>query len=310
MQGQRTTVAGSADRHPARHLPRITVAVLATLLTLGLAACGPDEQARQEAEAERQAALDSAETLALESVAARIDSVDAILGEQPPLTSNDRYQLRQHLNPKQVATARRLGVDPPADTAEVKQLLEEAALVELEDSTRYWTVRKLTHSFPYVTDDAHAMLTELGRRFQTRLDSLGLPPYRFEITSALRTAELQEDLRGGNPNAARSTSSHEFGTTVDIAYRDFSPPVQPAGTPFPATVDLTPDARRELADRLARQELDRLEELAAQRASNLKAILGGVLKEMQEEGANLPLYERSQAIFHITVAEEMDDGRG
>lgn len=282
----------------------------ATLLALALVACGPDAREQQAAEADRQAALDSAETLALERVAARIDSVDAILGEQPPLTSNDRYQLRQHLNPKQVATARRLGVEPPADTAEVKRLLEEAALVELEDSTRYWTVRKLTHSFPYVTDDAHGMLTELGRRFHARLDSLGLPPYRFEITSALRTAELQADLRGGNPNAARSTSSHEFGTTVDIAYRAFSPPVQPEGIPFPATTDLDPEARRELADRLARQEMDRLEELAAARASNLKGILGGVLKGMQEEGANLPLYERSQAIFHVTVAEETGDGQG
>jgi hypothetical protein len=307
MEPQRSPAITPTRPRPGTALERLLPLLPAILLALGPAACGPDSQERQAAEAERQAALDSAESLALEQVAARIDSVDAILGEQPPLTSNDRYQLRQHLNPKQVATARRLGVDPPADTAEVERLLGEAALVELEDSTRYWTVRELTHSFPYVTDDAHAMLTELGRRFQVRLDSLGLPPYRFEITSALRTAELQEDLRGGNPNAARSTSSHEFGTTVDIAYRAFSPPVQPAGTPFPATADLEPDARRELADRLARQEADRLAELAAQRASNLKAILGGVLKRMQDEGTSLPLYERGQAIFHITVGQPYPD---
>lgn len=285
----------------------MTRACATLMATMMLTACGPDAEERQAAEAKRQAALDSAEVIALHQVEARIDSVDAILGEQPPLTSNERYQLRQHLNPKQVATARRLGVDPPDDTAEVRRLIAETELVELEDSTRYWTVRKLTHSFPYVTDDAHVMLTELGRRFQARLDSLGLPAYRFEITSALRTSELQAALRGGNPNAARSTSSHEFGTTVDIAYGDFSPPAQPEGVPFPATADLEDDERRELADRLAVEELDRLEKLAAERASNLKGILGGVLKQMQDAGENLPLYERSQAIFHVTVAEEMAD---
>lgn len=276
-------------------------------MLLALTACGPDAGER---EAARRAALDAAEARALDQVQARLDSVDAILEQQPPLSSDERYQLRQYLNAKQVEAARRLGVDPPRDTAEVRALLRDAALVALEDSTRYWTVRKLTHSFPYVTDDAHGMLEELGRRFQDRLDSLGLPPYRFEITSALRTAELQQALRGGNPNASRTTSSHEFGTTVDIAYRAFSPPVQPEGVPvaFPDSLDLEPAAREELMEQLAQEEAERLEELASERASNLKGVLGHVLEAMQEEGANLPLHERSQAVFHVTVGDTFPAG--
>ena len=272
------------------------------------ASCGPSADERAAAHA---AALSNAEEEALSLLEAQQDSIADVLAEQPPLTANERYQLRQFLNAEQVAAARRLGVDPPADTADVRRLVREGQLVELEDSTRYWVVRELTHSFPYVTEDAHAMLTELGQRFHARLDSLGLPPFRFEITSALRTGALQEDLRGGNPNASRSTSSHEFGTTVDIAYRDFAPPAD-AGADLPLDVPDSLDIGREDLERLERdvraEAAGRLVEVASEHASNLKGILGNILKDMQEEGASLPLHERGQAVFHVTVGDELSEG--
>src|SRR5687767_3766395 len=76
-------------------------------------------------------------------------------------------------------------------------------LVRLADSTDLWVVRELDFSVPYVTPSAEAMLVELGRRFQQRLDSLDIPRFRMDITSVLRTPEKQAALRRANSNASR-----------------------------------------------------------------------------------------------------------
>src|SRR5690606_38994327 len=103
----------------------------------------------------------------------------------------------------------------------------DGRLVELEDSTELWAVRELDHSEALVTPDARALLTRIAERFQQRLAEMGLPRYRVEVTSVLRTAATQADLRQTNPNAAAGTSTHEFGTTLDIAYSSFAAPYEP-----------------------------------------------------------------------------------
>ena len=127
------------------------------------------------------------------------------------------------MNAAHLERARSLGIRPP-EAGALDSLVQTGALVELERSTEQWVVRELEHSLPYVLPVTREALVELGTRFQARLDSLGLPAYRFEISSVLRTAEQQADLRGSNVNAARGTSTHEFGTTVDIAYSGYAAP--------------------------------------------------------------------------------------
>jgi hypothetical protein len=93
--------------------------------------------------------------------------------------------------------------------------------------TRRWLVlRELDQSQPYVTPATHAALEEIGRCFHSRLQERGLPPFRFEVTSVLRTAQQQADLRRRNRNASATTNSHEFGTTIDLAYHRSAAPEQ------------------------------------------------------------------------------------
>ena len=268
----------------------------ATVLAAGLvalaAACGdadPDDGGRLD-EAERQA-LRAAESLA--------DSAEEALAPVPLLSASDRSALRRHLNAAHLSSARELGV-AIRDSAHVERLAAAGELVRLQDSTSYWVVRELEHSLPYVTPGAHAMLEEIGRRFHQRLDSLQVFRYRFEISSVLRTAALQADLRRGNTNASRGTSSHQFGTTVDIAYNAFSPPAStaPALTRLQQRLPADPELRSRALDRAS----EALAEVASDRSDELKAILGEVLGEMQQEGRLQALHERAQPVYHLTVA--------
>jgi hypothetical protein len=224
----------------------------------------------------------------------RVDSVDRVLGTIPMLTQQERGKLRSDVNAEQIARARALGV-PPTDSAGIVRLRRTGRLVPLEDSTRYWVLRSLEYSVPYVTPDTKAMLLEMGRRFRAELDSLGLPAYRMQITSVLRTPETQADLRQSNANASRVVSAHEFGTTLDIARAHFSAPaasdIQGA---IPSAPSLPPEVQQTAAAAL--------DSVAEKHSSALQAALGRVLLTMREEGTLLVMMERRQAVYHTTVA--------
>lgn len=234
-------------------------------------------------------------------IVARGDSLEETLGEVGGLTRAESRALRRDVNRVQVARARAMGVRPGGQKAH-DRLRERGALVPLEDSTRYWTVRELDYSVPLVTPDTRALLVEIGERFQARLDSLGLPPLRFQVTSVLRTDENQEALRRINANAASGTSAHQFGTTVDISYIRYSAPPEPAA-------DLRPASAPALEPHLQQVQGLVLEAAAERQSGQLRAVLGRVLRELREEGKVLVMMENRQAVYHITVADRFADRR-
>lgn len=250
----------------------------------------PTEPARTEVAIARPAAPDPAEWAALEAaIRAEADSVDRALRGVGNLTGAERAALRRDVNDPQTARARALGLRAGND---YEQAAADGRLVRLADSTEYWAVRELDYSVPYVTPGAEAMLAELGRRFQAELDDLGVPRYRLDITSVLRTPEKQAALRRGNANAAAGVSAHEYGTTVDVAYRGFAPPApEQDGEVHPTLAT----AARMLRDSL-------LAETASARAAELQAVLGRVLLEMRGEGKVMVMMERRQTVYHMTVA--------
>jgi hypothetical protein len=267
------------------------------------AACGPNEHDRdsagnvepgsEEAAAENgdaPAAPRIATPMEWEALRARLqpqlDSLDQRLRRVRNLTIAERIALRRDVNERHIERARLLGLRV---TGSVEPLIASGQLVRLPDTTAFWIVRELDYSIPYVTPDAEAMLIEIGRRFHARLDSVGVPRFRLDITSALRTPEQHAELRRRNSNASRIESSHEFGTTVDIAYRRYTPP---ASDLFADIAD-TP---RWMSDSL-------LIETARERGAELQAALGRVLQEMQREGKLLVRMERRQTVYHITVAQ-------
>jgi hypothetical protein len=246
------------------------------------------------------AALAGVERALAESIGradALAEDVSRTLEPMPLMTPGEEDALRRFLNDVHVARARALGVRA-ADSLAVDSLVSAGRLVQLEDSTVHWIVRPRT-SPAYVVPQVRALLEELGTRFQRRLAELELPPYRMEVTSALRTSERQSDLRDSNPNAASGASSHEFGTTVDISYAAFAPPAE-----LPA--DLTAGAPESLTPHLRRIGQLALESASARKSRELSKVLGDVLREAQSDGLVLVIYERQQTVFHLTVARALE----
>ena len=228
----------------------------------------------------------------------RLAEIETIVQRLPGLIGSIRQDMRLHLNATHVAAARSNGVGPVRDSAHLSTLIGRGALVQLPESTDYWVLRDLNHSLPYVTPGTQAALEEVGRRFHARLDEHGLPPFRLDITSVLRTSEQQSELQRRNPNAADTTSSHEFGTTLDIAYLSFAAP-QSLDHPSLATPpgnQVSPSLRTEMTARL--------DSLGTLHAPHLEGELGAVLQQLESDGIVLPLRERGQPVYHITVARD------
>jgi len=272
---------------------RRVVAVLAAAVMAAACERPDDSEAEAEAPGELAWATEDAGGSIIEDfgaiqprLQAQLDSIDRALRRVPNLTAAEKRALRRDVNELQIARARQLGLRV---TGAVEPHVASKRLVRLEDSTSLWVLRELDYSIPYVTPDAHAMLVELGQRFHARLDSLGIPRYRLDITSVLRTPATQAELRRRNANASRTESSHEYATTVDIAYRRFAAPAQPL-----EDVRLTG---------LARTWADSMYvDVGRDRGAELQAILGRVIREMQQEGRLMVVMERRQTVYHITVA--------
>ena len=275
---------------------------LPLLFFLLLSSCGRAEREREAAvEAARAATVVQIERVLSETIrrADRLaSSADRILRPLPVMTPAEEEALRQFLSAQHVARARALGVRVGSSAA-TDSLLAAGRLVQLEDSTHHWIVRRGT-SPAYVVPHLRTLLDVLGGRFQERLAGMGLPPYRLEVTSALRTSERQERLRRSNANAAAGVSSHEFGTTVDLSYAAFAPPADPPG-------EILTGAPTEFAPHLERIVDLALESVSARKSRELGAIFSQVLWEAQAEGLALVIYERQQTVYHVTVARALAD---
>lgn len=247
----------------------------------------PTDQSDAEVEARSRAALEQ-----------RLAEIESVIQRLPGLIASIRQDMRRHLNATHVAAARSNGVGPVRDGAHLTTLVDRGALVQLPESTHWWMLRDLNDSLPYVTPATQAALEEVGRRFHARLDEHGLPPFRLDVTSVLRTSQQQSALQRRNPNAADTTSSHEFGTTLDIAYLSFAAPQSLDHRSLAAEIDdqVSPALRAEMTARL--------ESLGTLHAPHLEGELGAVLQQLERDGLLLPLRERGQPVYHITLARD------
>jgi len=230
----------------------------------------------------------------------RAAEIDEIFQPLPLQRPAQEEALRRFGNAQQLVAARRLGIRPGTAAEELERLVQEGRLVRLPDTTDLWVVHELDYSVPYVVPHAEALLRELGTRFQAALAGLGAPAYRLEVSSVLRSAEDQERLRRVNPNAALGESTHQYGTTLDVLYSAYAPPAEPIVEPaIPEAPWLEPYLRWAAASRA--------ETIAGRRALELRAVLGRVLTEMQNEGKVMVTLERLQPVYHMTVARALAD---
>lgn len=280
--------------------PGEAVRPLSALAILVLASCGWVEEEREAAaraaRAETLAEIESVISEALSRADRTARSADRILSPLPVMTPLEEDGLRRYLGGAHVARARQIGTRVES-REQLDSLLASGRLVELQDSARHWIVREGT-SPAHVLPSMEVLLDTLGARFQARLADIGLPPYRLEVTSALRTSERQARLRRTNGNAAAGVSSHEFGATVDLSYAAFAPPAEPPqALPTTAPAELRPHLERFVG--LA------LESVSARKSRELGKIFSEVLRDAQDEGLALVIYERQQTVYHVTVGQAL-----
>lgn len=183
-----------------------------------------------------------------------------------PIKSKTRLR---DVNPDQLAHAHANGLKRPIKDikefeAQADSLTDNDILVHIKP-TKYYNIRPLTHSVPYLTPEARDLLKLIGIRFQKNLKAVGLPAYKFQISSLLRTVEYQRQLTRVNANATPSESAHYYATTFDIAYDKY--------------------------DRRGRTVAD----------PKIEAILENTLTELRAECRLMIIRERSNKCFHITV---------
>ncbi|MEX1184882.1 MAG: DUF5715 family protein [Gemmatimonadota bacterium] len=289
-----------------RSIPAI---ITVCVLIGGTAACQPEETEPATQQIDAPAVepppppLDPARVPEVQAaLEARVTEVEAAVQRLPGLIGSIRRDMRRYVNADHVAAAQRNGVGPVRDSTHVAALVQSGALVELPDSTRWWVLRELNQSLPYVTPGTKAALEEIGRRFHARLQERGLPAFRLDVTSVLRTGAQQAALRRRNRNASSTTSSHEFGTTFDIAYLSFA---APQSLDDAASQQALPEgvAAAQIRGELRAAAMVRLDTLGTRHAPHIEGELGAVLQEMQREGSIMTLRERSQPVFHTTVVK-------
>lgn len=284
---------------------RLVPALFCGLSLLFLAGCGESESSAGAAAPMRSAEDPEVQTRAervLEANMARIiayaDSIEQALRPEPLLRPAQIEAFRRYRNPEQLRVARRLGIPQPLSPEAMDRLLAQGRLVNLDVDNPYWVVRELHHSVPLAIPDVELLLREIGERFHAELARRGLPPLRLEVTSVLRTARDQAELRRINPDAARGESTHQFGTTIDIAYSSFRAPLVPV-------LDLDLEGAPWLEPYLRQMEALAAETGAARMSRELQAILGHVLLAMQREGKVMVTMETLNPVYHMTVARRL-----
>lgn len=167
------------------------------------------------------------------------------------------------LNDVQLEAARKNGL---RDAIRQEDVAESRKLRKIETS-RYYTVEKLTHSMPYLVPKAADLVEDIGQAFQDSLFNRGYNRnHRITVTSVLRTREQVTQLRKSNVNSTEN-SCHCYGTTIDISYYTFQ----------------TPEYGRTAS------------------VEKMRQVLMQVMYDMRKQGRCYVKYEKQQSCLHITV---------
>ena len=172
-------------------------------------------------------------------------------------------------NGVQLKSAAQFGIKQPLKNRNEADKVKDG-LVKIKDNSHY-SIAKLTHSIPYLTDGAAELLDLIGKNFLDSLESKGLNPNKIIVTSVLRTQEDIEKLQKSNPNSVKN-SAHCYATTFDITYARY--------------------------DKIKYKKFRRCESVEPE---TLKKVLGEVLRDLRKQKKCYVKYEVKQRCFHITT---------
>lgn len=107
----------------------------------------------------------------------------------------------------------------PSRKWDVFSAVNKGELVPIK-SNKYFYVDTMHYSYPFAKHEVKDFVSELGKRFQSKLKQTDLYGTRLVLTSLLRTKSSVSRLMKRNKNAIKH-SSHLHGTTFDISYNTF-----------------------------------------------------------------------------------------
>lgn len=162
--------------------------------------------------------------------------------------------------------AQRKGIEPMTERGDTAKFLSE--MVRLPMELDLYKIDKLTHSVPYLVDDASKLLVLISSNFRDSLVRKKLPIYKLVVTSVTRSLDDVASLTKRNGNASHN-SAHCYGTTFDISWKRF--------------LKRGPEGTNDVS------------------TDRLKLILGEVLHDLRERDMCYVVHEKKQACFHITV---------
>jgi hypothetical protein len=93
--------------------------------------------------------------------------------------------------------------------------------LEYVDSSDFYVVDTLFHSYSFLTTDAKILLEDIGKSFKEKLKNTNLEGTRIRVTSLLRTQKSVRKLMRRNRNSVK-VSSHLHGTTFDLSYYEYA----------------------------------------------------------------------------------------
>lgn len=173
-------------------------------------------------------------------------------------------------NRVQLKSARKFGIKQALKNRDAADNVKDS-LVQIKNNSHY-SIAKLTHSIPYLTEGAAGLLDMIGKNFLDSLESKGLNPNKIIVTSVLRTQEdIKKLQKSGNPNAVNN-SAHCYATTFDITYARF--------------------------DKIKFKNFRLCESVEP---GLLKKVLGEVLRDLRKQNKCYVKYEVRQRCFHITT---------
>ena len=173
-------------------------------------------------------------------------------------------------NGVQLKAAAKFGIKQPLKNRDAADDVKDG-LVRIRSNSHY-SIDKLTHSIPYLTDGAAELLDMIGKNFLDSLESKGLNPNKIIVTSVLRTQEdIKKLQKSGNPNAVKN-SAHCYATTFDIAYAYYD-----------------------------KSWFKNFRFCESVETETLKKVLGEVLRDLRKQKKCYVKYEVKQRCFHITT---------
>ena len=191
----------------------------------------------------------------------------------PYLSNTEMRALKEHLNEKHIIEAHKSKITTPIENKHffnenADDICRKADLQKIE-SNELFAIAHLTYSLPYLNEKSADFLELLGERMEESFEEKGVMPYRFVLTSVLRTKKDQRLLQKVNTNAAVTETSHYFGTSFDISQTRF-----------------------------LMKESDK-----AVYSYRLRNILARELIRLQDEGECYVILESREKCFHVTVRQ-------